>query len=125
MDSILETIKKLDGILEDYEYFNTDIVLCINTAFAVLNQLGVGPDDPFVITGPDETWDEFDYDGSKEMIKSYIALRVRLFFDPPTSSYLVQNINDQIKELEFRMLVDAEIPRYPEADMSDIYETEG
>lgn len=122
MDSILETIKTMDGIMEDYSYFNPNIVLCINTAFAILAQLGIGPEDPFVITGPDETWDEFEYEGSKEAIKSYIALRVQLLFDPPNNSFLVQSINDQIKELEFRLLVDAEIPKYPEYSMEGIYD---
>ena len=121
MDSILETIKMMCGILDDYEVFNPNIVLCINTAFAILCQLGVGPTEPFVITGEDETWDEFEYEGSKEPIKSYIALRSQLLFDPPNNSFLVQSINDQIKELEFRLLVDAEITKYPEADMEDIY----
>lgn len=106
MDSILETIKKQLGILNDYKHFDQDIIVAINTAFFILNQIGVGPDEVFKIESNDETWDEFLTDNDIEIIKSYIYLRVRLLFDPPTNSYLIENINKQLSEFEFRMLVD-------------------
>lgn len=105
MNSILDSIKKILGMDSDYTAFDTDIILAINTAFFTLWQLGVGPQDsPFSISGSESTWDEVVDEGKIEMYKSYIGLRVRLLFDPPTSSFLVEAINAQIKEYEWRMI---------------------
>ena len=86
-----------------------------------LNQLGIGPEEPFMITGATEIWDDFIEDGPIEAVKSYIPLKVRLLFDPPQQSFMVSNIQEQIKELEFRMMVQAEKDHLPEYDMGGIY----
>ena len=59
MDSILTSIKQLLGIMEDYEHFDKDIIMHINTVFMVLRQLGVGPEEGFSISDKSTTWEEF------------------------------------------------------------------
>lgn len=107
--SILETIKKLIGIDKDYGIFNIDLIVAINSSFMILNQLGVGPDKPFTITGSKETWSDFF--GDEEIFslaKSYIYLRARLLFDPPSSGVLHEAVERQISEFEWRMHVQAD-----------------
>lgn len=124
MDSILNSVKKKLGIQEDYPHFDEDIIIDINSVFMILNQLGVGPDEPFTIEDEDAYWDDFIDNTRIEAVKSYMYMRVRLMFDPPTSGFLVDSLKKQIDELEWRMLVQAETPKLPEADMSGIYVSE-
>ena len=105
MDSILNSVKKLLGITEDYKHFDSDLIMHINSAFFILNQLGVGPDEPFTIEDKNDTWDDFVTNKDTEAIKSYIALRVRLLFDPPSHGSLMSAIQEQIKEYEWRLNV--------------------
>lgn len=121
MESILNSIKEKLGMLDDYTQFDNEIIMDINSAFFILNNLGIGPDDPFTISSADDVWTDFIDDGKEELVKSYIALRVRLLFDPPANSFLVDSINKQISEFEFRLMVDAEKDKLPEADMTGIY----
>lgn len=124
MDSILNSVKKKLGIQEDYTHFDEDIIIDINSVFMILNQLGVGPDEPFTIEDEDAFWEDFIDNTRIEAVKSYMYMRVRLMFDPPTSGFLVDSLKKQIDELEWRMLVQAETPKLPEADMSGIYVSE-
>lgn len=124
MDSILNSVKKKLGIQEDYTHFDEDIIIDINSVFMILNQLGVGPDEPFTIEDEDTYWEDFIDNTRIEAVKSYMCMKVRLMFDPPTSGFLVDSLNKQIAELEWRMLVQAETPKLPEADMSGIYVSE-
>ena len=104
IDSILTSIKKLLGVAEDYTLFDPDIVIHINTAFMNLLQLGVGPEEGFSINGSEAEWSDFM--GTRadiEAIKSYIYLKVRLIFDPPQTGYLIDAINKQILEYEWRL----------------------
>ena len=97
MDSILTSIKKLLGIAEEYEHFDPDIVMYINSAFSVLTQLGVGPEEEACIEDASKTWSEFLYDDPRlEFVKTFIYLKVRLAFDPPLSSAVMEAINRQI-----------------------------
>lgn len=106
MDSILTSIKKLLGITEEYEYFDTDIIMHINTAFSVLTQLGVGPDNGFSIKSKADKWSDFEKSDSRlEMIKSYMYLKVKLLFDPPLGTASIEAHNRQINELEWRINV--------------------
>lgn len=110
MDSILTSIKKLLGISEDYEHFDQDIIMHINSVFLTLNQLGVVPEYGFSITGKEETWDQLTFgDVLLEAVKSYIYLKVRLLFDPPTNSNIVASMERQISELEWRLLTYVDI----------------
>lgn len=105
-DSILTSIKKLLGISEDYNPFDKDIVIHINTVLFSLNQIGVGPTNGFTISDKTTTWNEYLTDSTNlEAVKSYIYLKVRLLFDPPTSSVITESINRQIAELEWRLSV--------------------
>ena len=111
-DSILETISKLLGVQVSEDYFNDDILIHINSALNRLCQLGVGPDSPYSITGTTETWADFMPDVSDyEPIKTYIYLYVRLIFDPPTSGFATTAMQSEMKELEWRMLVQADNER--------------
>lgn len=109
MDSILTSIKKLLGITEDQTDFDIDIIMHINTVFTILNEMGVGPEEVFSISSKDEVWDNFIVDKRKyEKVKTYMYLKVRLYFDPPTNSTLMDAIRLQIDELEWRLTVSAE-----------------
>ena len=108
-DSILTSIKKLLGITEEYEHFDQDIIIHINSVFMILNQLGVGPSNGFSITDKTAIWSDFISEGANlESVKSYIYLKVRLLFDPPTTSAVMESMNRMISELEFRLNVSAE-----------------
>lgn len=102
-DSILTTTKKVLGIAEDYEVYDPDIILHINSTFSTLQQLGVGPDDGFFIEDSGSTWDEYVTESGYNMVKSYICLKVQLLFDPPGTSFLIAAREKQIAEFEWRI----------------------
>lgn len=105
-ESILTSIKKLLGIVEDYTQFDADIIMHINSVLSLLKQIGIGPINGFSISDSSEKWSDFIGDNTEhQMVVSYIYLKVRLLFDPPTSSILLQSINDQIKEYEWRLSI--------------------
>lgn len=109
MNSILTSIKKLLGIAEEYDHFDMDIIMHINSVFMILTQLGVGPSEGFVIDGADDEWNDFIDDAVKlEMVKSYVYLKVRLLFDPPDRSTVMDAMNRQISEFEWRLNVAAD-----------------
>ena len=103
MYSILTSIKKLIGITEEYEAFDTDIIMHINMAISILNQIGVGKPG-FRVTDESQTWTDFmDDDMKLELVKDYIYLKVRLIFDPPVSTSAVEAIKSYINEYEARL----------------------
>lgn len=104
-EKILTTIKKLLGITDDYDHFDLDILVHINTAAMVLSQLGVG----YGEIDDSTTWQKYLEDTTKfSAAKTYIYLRVRLLFDPPSSSGVIDSINRTISELEWRLNLNAE-----------------
>ena len=107
MESILTSIKKLLGIAEEYEHFDNDIIMHINSVFMILTQLGVGPSKGFVITDSSASWDDFLPEGGEKLqaVKTYMYMKVRLMFDPPTSSAVMESTNRMINELEWRLNV--------------------
>lgn len=107
-ESILDTIKKMLGIDSNYDVFDTDIIIQINSAFFLLMQLGVGPEDGFSITGSSETWDQFTDLKKLEAVKNYIFIRTKLGFDPPTSSFVLNSYEKIQSELEWRLNVEAD-----------------
>lgn len=107
-DSILVSTKKVLGLDSEYTAFDLDIITHINSAFSTLNQLGLGPAEGFVIEDDSATWDDFFEDNNPSSIKTYVFLKVRLVFDPPTTSYLIDALNKQIEELEWRLNVTRE-----------------
>lgn len=105
-DSILESVKKLLGADPDYSVFDPDIIMCINSAFGTLQQLGVGPIDGFRIDGPEDMWNTYTTNGNFiDEVKTYVYMRVKLMFDPPSSSFVLDSYKEQIKELEWRLSV--------------------
>lgn len=112
--SILLTTKKMLGIAEEYHAFDLDIITHINSVFLFLYQFGVGPETPYQITGEDEEWSSFQTDIPG--IPTYMYLRVRLLFDPPTNSFLVDSMKEQIKEFEWRFDMQQEHGPKPESD---------
>lgn len=108
-ESILTSIKKLLGVPENYEQFDMDITIHINSVFMILNQLGIGPSDGFSITDKTALWSDFISDNKKlEAIKSYMYMKVRLMFDPPSSSAVMDCMNRTINEMEWRLNAEAE-----------------
>lgn len=110
MDSILTSIKKLLGIAEEYEHFDTDIIMHINSVFMTLTQLGVGPSEGFYINDEETIWTDFIPDMVKlQAVKTYVYLRVRLLFDPASiGSSTLASYERQIQELEWRLHIAAE-----------------
>lgn len=109
MDSILTSIKKMLGITEEYEHFDMDIIMHINSVLSILTQLGVGPSEGFRIEGDSATWKEFlPEDKNLEAVKSYIYLKVKLLFDPPLTAAVIESIKQMISELEWRLQVMAD-----------------
>ena len=106
MESILTSVKKMLGIPEDYEHFDADIIMHINSVFMILTQLGVGPAEGFTIMDEDAIWSDFiQAKKTIESVKSYMYLKVRLLFDPPLSSAVIDSMNRLISELEWRLNV--------------------
>ena len=103
MDSILESIKKLLGIPKEYTAFDVDVIMHINTAFAILNQLGLGPEGGYGIEGYDDAWDDYIVSYNMSMIKTFIYLKVRLAFDPPSSTALIESMQRTLDELTWRL----------------------
>lgn len=99
--SILKTIRRMIGPDEDYEHFDTDLIIHINSAFSRLCQLGVGPERPFRISGTDEKWCQFMEQGDLEDVKTYIYLYVKNIFDPPSSSSVMNAYKEQLDKLEW------------------------
>lgn len=109
MDSILTSIKKLLGIAEDYEHFDQDLIIHINSVLSILTQLGVGPSEGFSIEDENATWNDFiPEDKRLSSIRSYVYMKVKLLFDPPLSSSVMESMNRMISEFEWRLNVAAE-----------------
>ena len=105
-ESILKTIKQLIGCPDDFEQFDLDLMIHINSAFATLTQLGVGPKEGYRITGVDNVWNEFEDDPQKlSLIKDYVYIKARLLFDPPTTGSLMDSLKEELKEMKWRLYI--------------------
>ena len=103
--SILNDVKKVLGLDAEYTEFDTDIMIHINSIFMVLNELGVGPSEIFQIDSKDAVWDGFMATKDLAAVKSYIYLKVRLLFDPPTTSFALDSFQKQIDQMEWRFTI--------------------
>lgn len=109
MESILTSIKKMLGIAEEYTHFDADLIMHINSVFAILTQIGVGPAEGFSIEDDTDVWTDFIQDNKRlESVKSYTYMKVKLLFDPPLSSSVIESMNRIISELEWRIQVAAD-----------------
>jgi hypothetical protein len=107
--SILKSTKKILGIGEADTSFDVDIVTHINSVLAVLDQVGIGPVNGYMIEDDTATWDTFiGTDPRLNLVKTYLYLRVRLLFDPPSTSYAIDAMKNQIAEFEWRLNVQRE-----------------
>lgn len=105
-NSILDSTKKALGIDPDYDVFDPDITMHINSVFVTLNQLGIGPAEGYAIEGADEEWSAFlGNDKLLNNVRTYVYLRVRILFDPPSTSFTLDAMKQQIQELEWRISV--------------------
>jgi hypothetical protein len=119
--SILISTKKVLGIAADYTVFDLDIITHINSAFSTLTQLGVGPAAGFMIDDDSAVWNDFIADDLQyNSVKSYVFLRVRQLFDPPSTSYLISAVERQIQELEWRLNVHREETGWVDPDPPDL-----
>lgn len=105
-DNILTSVKKLNNILEDDNSFDQELIMYINSALMTIMQEWHGMDHAFRIEDGTETWDDLlgedaDYEGVKELV----GLKVKMMFDPPSNSSVLQAVNDQIKDLEWRLYI--------------------
>ena len=109
MDSILTSIKKMLGISEEYTHFDMDLIIHINSVLSILTQIGVGPSEGFSIQDKTEIWTDFiASDKRLELVKTYVNLKVKLIFDPPLSSAVIESTNRMTSELEWRIQVAAD-----------------
>lgn len=105
-ESILNSVKESLGLLPSINAFDNTIILHINSIFSVLTQQGIGPEEGFSINDDSTMWSEFlGEDKRLQAVKTYMNLRVRILFDPPASSVLMDAFKEQIRELEWRMFV--------------------
>lgn len=108
-ESILNTIKVMLNIEDDCDAFDTEIVTYINSALFTLSQLGIGPEEGFSITGPNEVWSDCIHSSMNlTAVQTFVKLKVQLLFDPPSNSFVVDAINKQIDELTWRLCLEAE-----------------
>lgn len=111
MESVLTSIKKLLGITEADKSFDTDVIIHINSVFSDLAQLGVGPSEGFSIDDKYSNWSDFiSVEDAKlfSNVKTYMYLRVKLLFDPPTNSSVLTAMQKEADKLEWRLNVAAE-----------------
>jgi hypothetical protein len=112
-DSILQSTKLGLSVPAEYDEFDFIITLHINTALSTLTQLGVGPVVGFIVQNPETTWDEFyGEDPRFSMIQSYIILKVRMLFDPPSTGPLMEAMTKQIDQLEWRINAEREYDKW-------------
>ena len=108
--SILSSVKKVLGLDDEYDVFDHEIIMHINSTFSTLHQLGVGPKVPFVIQDSTDRWDSFIKDNPTvlQSVKTYMQLKVKLLFDPPSSSFALESFRKQAEEFEWRLNFHAE-----------------
>ena len=105
-DSILMTIRKLVCGNPYADHFDTDLLVHINTCFSILNQLGIGPENGFVVTDETQSWSSYIADNYiLNMVKTYVTLKVKKIFDPPLTSSVLEAMDKEISQLEWRLNV--------------------
>ena len=103
-DSILTSIKKLMGLTEEYDAFDQDILILINSIFFELEQIGVKAKEGFVLSDKTAVWSDYsDDDRLLNALKPYIYMKTKLTFDPPTSSGALDSMNRIIDRFEWRI----------------------
>lgn len=115
MDSILNSVKKILGVDPSVTAFDTEIIMIINSIFTTLNELGIGPALGYEIEDETNIWMEFlDNKVRLNAVKTYIYLRARILFDPPTSSFALEALKEQAREHEWRLSINPEGAQWPD-----------
>ena len=108
-ESILTSIKKMLGIVQEYTEFDSVVIIHINSVLSILNQLGVGPSEGLIIKDDKTTWSSLiNDDNTLESVKSYVYVKTKILFDPPNSSIVMDAMNRTINELECRINIAVE-----------------
>ncbi len=103
-NSILTSTKKILGIADSYTAFDLDIITHINTTFSTLNQLGIGPIEGFAIDDNGALWTDLNLPLNQlSMVRTYVYLKTRMIFDPPSTSFVIEAMDKQISEHEWRL----------------------
>lgn len=111
MTSILTSIKKMLGIEEEYTHFDPELIVHVNSALMSLMQIGIGAETGFVISDDTATWSDLLGESENlESVKLYIYYKVRMSFDPPTSSFVLESMERSMKEIEWRLMVEVDPP---------------
>ncbi|QEQ93504.1 hypothetical protein SEA_GIRLPOWER_5 [Streptomyces phage GirlPower] len=119
--SILNTTKKILGLPETDTSFDLDVMTHINGILSVLTQVGIGPSNGFMIEDSTATWEDFvGGDPRLNMVKMYVYLRVRLVFDPPSTSFVIDSMNKQISEFEWRLNVQREEEQWTDPNPEEV-----
>lgn len=113
-NSILVSTKKALGLEKEYTIFDVELISYINGVFADLSQLGIGPAEGYAITNHEETWDAFFEDVNLNQIKPYVTLKVKMMFDPPGTSFHITAMQEQIREMEYRLNTVREVNKWTE-----------
>lgn len=108
-DSILQSTKKALGLGSDYDAFDEDIIMFINSALATLTQVGYGPREGFMIEGEEETWSDLDVEKKDLFVKHYVYTEVRIAFDPPQNSATLEAVKKKNEELLWRININREV----------------
>lgn len=120
--SILNNTKKILGLAEDYTAFDFDVLTHINSAFSSLDQIGIGPEGGIAIEDSDATWDLLGVSqGKLSLVKTYVYLKVKLIFDPPGTSFVIDSMNKQIDEHYWRLSNYRELEQDPVSPNPVIY----
>ncbi len=119
--SILTSVKKNLGIDQNYTVYDPDILMYINAVMSTLDQIGVGPEEGFLVEDASTTWDELlGTDPRLNHVRTYVTLRVRMLFDPPQTSYLQTAIEKQIEQLEVRLNYQREETMWTDPSLADV-----
>ncbi len=112
MDSILTSVKKQLGITEEYEQFDADLIMHINSVFMILTQMGIGPAEGFAIYDNASLWEDYiSNETTMQILKSYMALKVQMVFDPPMTSSVMESKKRMLEEFEWRLFYQAELDK--------------
>lgn len=107
--SILDSVKKVCGISDDYDVFDQDLLIFINGVILELTQNGIGPEVGFTVTDKNSMWHDFIGDfPNPGAVATYISLKVKILFDPPSSSFVIDAYKKQLEELIWRLNIEAD-----------------
>lgn len=115
-DSILDSVKlALDGIDPDNTDFDDQLILQINGILRILYRLGVGTKG-FRVTNRTQVWSDFLGDQEndiRDMVPLYVGLKIKYYWDPPTTGASTNALKEMIDELEFTLNIYVDPGEFP------------